>query len=136
MSLQQIKTTLEQFLYAQVTTIPIKAYNTNIYTLNGSPTDPTNINSFIEARTIPITQDRELISSAEPYNTRAFFQVLIYQRLNSGTGNSLTIEQTLNALFREKDIVNVRCEQTSVLSPFEDGEWNVTAWRVETHLWN
>lgn len=140
MSVSKIKSNLEQFLYTNLTTRVIKAYNTTVYTLNNVTLTQSEVNDlteFIEPRMIPITQDRELISNPEPYNAKAFFQVSIYTKQNLGMGDSLTISDELDALYREQYIGtdNVLCEQTSLLSTFQDKEWFVSVWRVEASLW-
>lgn len=138
MSLQKIKSNLEPYLFAQITDIPIKAYNTNVYTLNSLPINIENESLFIEPRIIPIEQPLSLMSTNEKYLTRAFYQIAIFQKLNEGTGDTLGLEARLNTLFRNKIIGTdkVTCRDSSVLSPFEDGEWSITTYRVVSELWS
>ena len=139
MSLNTIKSTLDQYLYANITDVVIKNENSLVYTLNSVPLTSDQLNNlqyFILPKIVPITQDDELISGGETVNTRAFYQVEIFVKKGVGTGDALTMEDRLNTLYRNQLIGNVTCENTSVLSPFEDGEWYVTVHRISVREWS
>ena len=138
MSLNTIKSTLDQELYANITDVVIKNENSLVYTLNSVPIPTADINNlefFILPKIVPITQDDELISGGDTINTRGFYQVEIFVKKGVGTGDALTMEERLNTLYRNALVSDVTCENTSVLSPFEDGEWYVTVWRVTSREW-
>lgn len=133
MSLKQIKNTLEAYLIANVATVAIKMPNTTYYTLNGVALTQTQIDTlkfYIEPSMIPISQDRELHSSATPISYEAFFQINIYADSGDGMGSTFNLISTLDGLFREKILSGVVCLRTIALNSFEVGGLIVTPYRV------
>lgn len=133
MSLQYIKNTLEDYLVANVTTVSIKRDNTTYYTLNGVMLTQAQIDAlefFIEPKLIPITQDRELYSSATPIAYEAYFQIDIYVQNGEGMGGAYNFIAQMDALFREQIISSVTCLKTATLNSFEVGEFTVLPYRV------
>ena len=84
MSLKQIKNTLEAYLIANVTTVPIKMEETTLYRLNGVALTQAQIDSldfFIEPVIIQISSDREIMSTSTPFLYEIFFQINIYSKI-------------------------------------------------------
>jgi hypothetical protein len=132
MSLKTIKDTLEAYLVANITDVVIKRFNTTYYTLNGASVPVST--SFIEAKLLPLTQDRYLMSSAKPIDYRAFFQIDIYDELGDGMGATQTIIERLDVLFREHIEGNIVCEKTNTLNSFASGNNMITPYRVTVSL--
>jgi len=138
MSLKTIKTTLETFLNTNVTTKVIKWNNTASYTLNSvGQTQPEidALNVFIEPRIIPITQDRELMSTSTPRKFEVFFQIDIYTKRGTGTGEIYTTIELLDAVFVEEIVTGVVVETSKTLPSFEDGDWIITPVRYLAYVW-
>lgn len=138
MSLKKIKSTLDTELYAQITDVVIKNENSSVYLLNNVPLtneELNNLSFFINPKIVPITQDKEVLGNADSVNTRGFYTIEIYSKNGDGTGDSLTMEERLNALFRFKVFSGVVCENSNVLTPFPEGAWYVTIWRVTVREW-
>ena len=138
MSLKTIKTTLETFLNTNVTTKVIKWNNTASYTLNSvGQTQPEidALNVFIEPRIIPITQDRELMSTSTPRKFEVFFQIDIYTKRGTGTGEIYTTIELLDDVFVERIVTGVVVETSKTLPSFEDGDWIITPVRYLAYVW-
>ena len=138
MSLKTIKTTLETFLNTNVTTKVIKWNNTASYTLNSVGQTPDEVNHlvlFIEPRIIPITQDRELMSTSTPRKFEVFFQIDIYTKRGTGTGEIYTTIELLDAVFVEEIVTGVVVETSKTLPSFEDGDWIITPVRYLAYVW-
>lgn len=138
MSYKTIKSTLENHLNTNVTTEAIKFHNTNSYTLNSVPLTENEIKAltqFIEPMLIPITSDRELMSSGEPIKYQAFFQVSIFVTKGSGLGGAYDLSDTLDALFREQSISDIIIENVTTLSSFETDTHIVMPVRCECYLY-
>lgn len=139
MSILSVKTTLENYLRLNLSNITIKWHNTSVYVKNNIMLTPEEVNAlefFVEPKIIPISDDRELMSTGTPFKTEIFFQIDIYNRLNKGTGDVYEAVATLDSLFRESTIGSVVCDRTTTLSAFESGEYQITAYRVHAYLWN
>ena len=81
MSIKTIKNTLENHLNSLYTTQAIKWNNTSAYTLNSVSLTAAQIDAltfFVEPRIVPISQDRELMSSGTPRKFEVFFQIDIF----------------------------------------------------------
>jgi hypothetical protein len=138
MSIKTIKTTLENYLNTNVTTLAIKWNNTSAYTLNGTQLISSKVNAltfFIEPNIIPIAQDRALMSSATPRRFEVFFQIDIYAKLNTGTGAIYTAIELLDAVFVEEIISGVTIESSKTLGSFESGEYLITPVRYLAYTW-
>ncbi len=139
MSLLNIKQKLESHLNTNITTVAIKWKNTSVYTLNSTNLTQQEIDDltvYIEPTIIPITSDRELISTANGVNYSTFFQINIYIKSNGGTGNAYVINDALDTLFRDTNINDVICEKVESLTSYELDEWVIFPVRVLAHTWN
>ncbi len=139
MSILTIKQTLEAVLNTNITTTAIKWSNTAVTTLNNATLTTAQVNAltmYIEAKIIPIEQQRELVSSDNGVNHKAFFQVDIYIKSGSGTGSAYILAEQLDTIFRDKKFTNVVCESVESLGSFPVEEWIVFPVRVLARTWN
>jgi hypothetical protein len=137
MSLKQIKNTLEAYLIANVTTVPIKMEETTLYRLNGVALTQAQIDSldfFIEPVIIQISSDREIMSTSTPFLYEIFFQINIYSKIGDGMGLTATQIVALDSIFREKIISDVVCSRISVLNKYYNGSHVVVPYRVLASL--
>ena len=138
MSIKTIKSTLEAYLNSNVTTYALKWNNTSSYTLNGVTLDQTQIDAltiFFEPNIVPISQDRELISSTTPRKYEVFFQIDIYAKLNTGTGAIYTAIELLDTVFVEEIVSGVVVEDSKTLGSFESGEFLITPVWYLAYFW-
>ena len=137
MSLKQIKNTLEAYLIANVTTVPIKMEETTLYRLNGVALTQAQIDSldfFIEPVIIQISSDREIMSTSTPFLYEIFFQINIYSKIGDWMGLTATQIVDLDSIFREKIISDVVCSRISVLNKYYNGSHVVVPYRVLASL--
>ena len=138
MSLKTIKTTLENYLNANVTTTAIKWNNTATLTLNSVVQTPEQVDAltmFIEPKVVPVSQDRELLSSAKPRKFEMFFQIDIYNKVGAGTGAIYSMIELLDAVFVEETVTGVVVSDSKALNSFVVGDWNITPVRYLAHTW-
>ena len=129
MSIKLIKTVLENYLNTNVTTLNIKWNNTSSYSLNGVALNQAQIDAltfFIEPKIVPISQDRELMSTNKPRRYEIFFQIDIYSKINSGTGAIFTAIELLDSVFVEEIISGVTVYTSTTLGSFQEGEFLIT----------
>ena len=137
MSLKTIKDTLEAYLVSNIADIAIKRHNTTYHTLNGIALidlEVEQLDFFIEAKLLPISQDRKVISSAKPIDYRSFFQIDIYVKTGNGMGTTQTLVNRLDGLFREHIEGTVICESTTLLNSFSIGGFVLSPYRVTASL--
>lgn len=89
-----------------------------------------NPDDYIECFAVPVSDDRELVSSGKPFNTVAFFQINIKRKIGLGNGTLYSSNETLKQLFREQIIDNVVFYKTDNLPVLEDGDYSVLPLRV------
>ena len=138
MSINTIKKTLENHLNENITTIAIKWNNTNSYSLNGVALTQSEVDAltlFIEPKIVPISQDRELMSSDKPIRYDVFFQVDIFNKINTGTGGIYSAIELLDTVFVEEIINDVVVERSTTLGSFESGENLITPVRFFSYFW-
>ena len=138
MSIKTIKNTLENHLNSLYTTQAIKWNNTSAYTLNSVSLTAAQIDAltfFVEPRIVPISQDRELMSSSTPRKFEVFFQIDIYNKVNTGTGSIYTAIDTLDAIFVEQIVSGVVIEDSKTLGSFTEGEFVITPVRYLAYVW-
>ena len=138
MSLKLIKSTLEAYLNSNVTTYAIKWNNTSSYTLNSVSLTQAQIDAltfFIEPNIVPITQDREIMSTNKPRKYEVFFQIDIYVKLNTGTGSIYTAIELLDTVFVEEIVSGVVVESSKILGSFESGEFIITPVRFLAYIY-
>lgn len=139
MSIKTIKSELESYLKLNLADIAIKWNNTTVYIKNNIVLTQSEIDAltfFIEPNIIPISDDRDLMSSAAPFYTDVFFQMDIYNKSGYGTGEIFDAIESLNALFKEKYISNVLCDRVSTINTFDSGEWTITPHRIHASIRN
>lgn len=139
MSILTIKSDLEAHLTTNLTGIAIKYNNTNVYMLNGIQLTQSQIDSllfFIEPSIIPISSDRELMSTDTPFMYEAFFQIDLYNKINTGTGLVFSTINTLDDMFREKYIGQTLCTNTKTIGSFISGEFEIVPHRIKASLWS
>jgi len=139
MSIKVIKATLEEHIKTNLTNVAIKWNNTNSYTKNGATLGQTEIDAltlFVEPKIIPITSNRELISDTSPYNTIVFFQLDIYNKINTGTGAVFDVIDLVDATLREVMVGTVLCTYTKTIGSFTEGEFEITPHRIKASAWS
>ena len=138
MSIKTIKNTLENHLNSLYTTQAIKWNNTSAYTLNSvglTPEQITALTFFVEPKVVPISQDREIFSTTAPRKFEVFFQIDIYNKLNTGTGTAYTAIEVLDAIFVEQIVSGVTVQDSKTLGSFEEGEWLITPVRYLAYIY-
>lgn len=135
-SIKDIKADLEAYLNINVTTKAIKWQNTSTFTLNGVVQTTDQINAltiYIAPKIIPIQSPTDLLSSpTNGTNHQVFFQINIYTKKNTGTGQAYSLAKTLDGLFRNRIIDETTCEDVGFLGTFDsdDTEWMILPLRV------
>lgn len=137
MSIKVIKSTLETKLNTNMTAIAIKWNDTTSYTLNSVPLTSVqvdNLTNFLAPKIIPISQDREIMSSATPRKFEVFFQVDIFSKVGGGTGNDYDLVEALDAVFFETITSDVVVERSTVLTSFQVDGFLITPVRYLASL--
>ena len=138
MSIDTMKNALETYLKTNVTTTAIKYNMTSYYELNGVALNQSQIDAldfFIAPSIVPISQDREMMSSSNPFRYEIFFQIDIYSKPTDGMGATYEAVDDLETLFREKTISNIVCLRTETISTIEKDGWVITPYRILCYLW-
>lgn len=139
MSLSTIKSDLENHLKLNLTNVAIKFNNTNYYMKNNAPLGQAEIDAltfFVEPKVIPISDDRELMSSDTPFATICFFQIDIYNKVGTGTGLVHSTIETLNITYREQYVNSTLIYKTNTIGSFVEGEFEITPHRLFCELRN
>ena len=139
MSILTIKSALETHLKTNITDVAIKWNNTSHYTKNNIALTQIEIDAlefFIEPKIIPISDSREMMSTDNPFSTEVFFQIDIYNKVNSGSGDVFNTIESLNTLFRESYVSSVLCDYVDTINTFEADEWVITPHRIHAKLWS
>lgn len=90
-----------------------------------------NPSDYIELKgVVPVSDDRELISSATPFNTVAIYQINIKRKNGLGNGSMLSYNEDLKAMFRETIINDVIFYKTDNLSIIEEGDYQILPLRL------
>ena len=136
MSYKKIRVELETVLRANILDVAIKKYNSGYYTLNGVQLSELEIQAlkvFIQPSVIRLGEKREIFGSINPYRYEIFYQVEIYEEVNTGTNNTESISERLSTLFKEEIYNDVVSENIEPMGSFLVGEKLVTPFKITAH---
>lgn len=139
MSLQQIKSDLETFLRANLTTVAIKFKNTSYYELNGVGLTASEINdltTFVQPNISSVSSDIEIINTVDDINYISLFEFLIYAKKGTGTGGMYTIGDTLKTAFKKQTINGIQTFNFSYEEDYSEGEWVILPCSVVCKKWD
>jgi len=139
MNISALKSQLEVYLNTNITDIAIKWEDLNIYSLNSTTLDQTQIDAldtFIAPTLILISYKKELLGITDGYLNKAFLQISIYTKTNTGATARLELADRLSSLFRGKVIEDVTIESVELLNKFNVGEFTVLPIRFVAKLYS
>jgi len=139
MNLSALKSRLEVYLNTNITDVAIKWEDLNIYTLDSETLEQEDINAldiFISPSLVLIGYEKEIMSSVNGYANKAFLQIDIYTKLNTGVTQRLELIDRLSNLFKEKIIEDITIENIKLLNKFNIGEYTILPIRFTSKLYS